>query len=91
MSFYCFGFLPCKSAAEAIRAIIHNCSNHFWKTYGDVDKSEKEHWFRLFEVTSNIYIIIFILFHMHNCYSILIFFNMLYCRVSVLGTPSIMI
>ena len=55
MSLYCFSFLPSKPAAEAIRSIIHNCYHHFWKTYGDVDDNEKERWFRLFEVTSNLY------------------------------------
>jgi len=55
MSFYWFSFLPCKPAAKVIRAIIHNCYQRFWKTYGDVDDNEKERWFRLFEVTSNLY------------------------------------
>jgi hypothetical protein len=54
MNFYFFSFLPCKPAAEAIRDIIHNCYLRPWKSYGEVEDEEKDRWFRLFEVTSNI-------------------------------------
>jgi hypothetical protein len=54
MNFYFFSFLPCKPASEAIRDIIHNCYLRPWKSYGEVEDEEKDRWFRLFEVTSNI-------------------------------------